>query len=229
VKRNQGFTLIEMLISMVLLSMVLLIATSAYSMFSEKWNGRLGYFNRSATDAKHLILVQEVLKSIKPYVVTDDKDEAKLYFEGNRNGFVAVSLRSLFQPNKPAVIRLQVIQNDDFSFALVYQESVMTHQLLTKVTQPLDFTAAIVLFDKLKDVDFTYFGWPTLKAKNWQPDVSFELREPKVWFDEYNSIERRVFPEKVKIVFNSEQGKFVLQTPLPSTIKGMLSSFEKLE
>jgi prepilin-type N-terminal cleavage/methylation domain-containing protein len=229
VKRNQGFTLIEMLISMVLLSMVLLIATSAYSMFSEKWNGRLGYFNRSATNAKHFILVQEILKSIKPYVVTDDKDNAKLYFEGNRNGFVAVSLRSLFQPNKPAVIRLQILQNEDFSYALVYQESVMAEQLLTKVTQQIEFTSPIILFDNLKDVEFTYFAWPSIKSKNWQPDVSFELPEPKAWFGEYNSIEKRVFPEKIKIVFNSEQGEFVLQTTLPNILKGILTSFEKLE
>ena len=58
-KYDKGFTLVEMLVSMVLLSMVLLIASSAYSMFSERWNGRLGHFNQSVAQAKNLILVQD--------------------------------------------------------------------------------------------------------------------------------------------------------------------------
>lgn len=228
-KGYKGFTLIEMLISMALLSMVLLIATSAYSMFSDKWNGRLGYFNKSAANAKHLILVQEVLKSIKPYVVTNDSDNARLYFEGNRNGFVTVSLRSLFQPNIPAVIRLQAIQNDDFSYTVTYQESTMASQLLTKVAQSLDFTEPIILFENLQNVEFKYFGWPSLADKNWQPDVNFQRRQPKAWFTDFNSIENKVFPEKVKVSFNSAEGEFVLQTRLPTILKGILSSFEKVE
>ena len=228
-RRNQGFTLIEMLISMVLLTMVLLIASGAYSLFSERWHGRLGYFNQSATQAKQLILVQEVLKSIIPYVVTDEQGNANLYFEGNRNGFVAVARRSLFNPESSAVVRLKVRQNEDFSYALVYQEWAMTKQLLTKVRQQIDFSEDIVLFDNLKTIEFLYFGWPSTKSKYWQPDVSRELPEPKGWFSEYDSIQKKIHPEQVKVNFSNAQGDFILQTELSAPMRGVLNRYGKVE
>ncbi|WP_448246061.1 PilW family protein [Thalassotalea agariperforans] len=224
-KRNQGFTLVEMLVSMVLLSMVLLIASGAYSLFSDRWNGRLGHFNQSMKTAKQLILVQESLKSIISYVVTNKTKEPSLYFEGNRNGFVAVTLRSLFNPETAAVIRLQVIQNEDFSYQLIYQESTMVEQLLINLEQPINFGDPIVLFDKLKDVNFQYFGWPSTESKYWTPDSPLEEPSPQAWFDEYNSLEIKLQPEQIKIMFSSDKGDFLLHTQLMDSIPNMLHRY----
>jgi len=229
VKKHYGFTLVEMLVSMVLLSMVLLIASSAYSQFSERWNGRLGHFNKSVTHAKHLVLVQESLKSIISYVVTDDQKQAKLYFEGNRNGFVAVTLRSIFTPEVSAVIRLQFIQNEDFSYKLIYQESAMTEQLLVHAAQPLSFSKSIVLFEGLTSADFQYFGWPSIESKNWTPDNILSKPEPKTWFNDYNSLERNLQPEQIKITFTTDKGQFTLLAKLNNSVPGVLLNYAEQE
>ncbi|SEK47125.1 prepilin-type N-terminal cleavage/methylation domain-containing protein [Colwellia chukchiensis] len=224
-KKNSGFTLVEMLVAMVLLSMVLLIASSAYALFSERWDGRLGHFNRSVKQAKQLILVQEALKSVVSYVVTDDNKRAKLYFEGNRNGFVGVTLRSLFSPEVAAVVRVQIIQKADFSYQLIYQESAMTTQLLTQAKQALTFTDAVVLYDNLTAVEFQYYGWPSLRDKHWQADSAISARQAKAWFSNYNSLERNVQPEQIKITFSTEQGDFTLLVPLSDSVPNSLARY----
>jgi len=229
VKKSQGFTLVEMLVSMVLLSMVLLIASKAYALFSDRWNGRLGHFNQSVTQAKQLILVQDTLKSIISYVVTDEEEHAKIYFEGNRNGFVAVTLRSLYTPEIAAVMRLQITQNDDFTYRLTYQESAMTKQLLTKVKQPLNFSEPIILFNHLTNVDFQYFGWSSTESKYWMPDSSFTKPQPPTWFNEYNSLDKKLQPEKIKINFTSKQGNFSLQTKLNHSIAATFINYSRQE
>lgn len=226
---NKGFTLVEMLVSMVLLSMVLLIASNAYSSFSNRWNGRLGHFNQSVVQAKQLILVQEALKSIVSYVVINDKSQAKLYFEGNRNGFVAVTLRSLFSPETAAVMRLQIIQNTDFTYRLTYQESSMAEQLLIKSKQSLNFSAPIVLFDNLSSAEFQYFGWPSSQSKNWTIDSAAVEPEPPSWFNEYNSLAINLQPEQVKVTFTNKQGDFSLQAKLNDSVPGVINSYTDID
>jgi len=228
-RTNKGFTLVEMLVSMVLLSMVLLIASNAYSLFSDRWNGRLGHFNQSVVQAKQLILVQEALKSIVSYVVNNDKEQAKFYFEGNRNGFVAVTLRSLFSPESAAVMRLQVTQNADFTYALSYQESAMTEELLINTKQSLSFSEPIVLFDNLKEVKFQYFGWPTTQSKYWTIDSAIAQPEPPTWFNEYNSLAINLQPEQIKVTFTTEQGDFSLQAKLTNSVPGVLNSYTDID
>jgi len=229
VKNHCGFTLVEMLVSMVLLSMVLLISSNAYSLFSERWNGRLGHFNQSVAQAKNLILVQESLKSIISYVVTNDQQQAKFYFEGNRNGFVAVTLRSLYTPEVAAVIRIQITQNADFSYKLVYQEASMVSELLTKATQQLSFSEPIVLFNNISNAEFEYFGWPTDQSKFWTPDSNSTEPEAKAWFDEYNSLERNIQPEQIRITFTTNEGAYSLQAKLNDSVPGVLFNYAEQE
>ena len=229
INTSRGFTLVEMLVSMVLLSMVLLIASSAYSMFSDRWSGRLGHFNKTVVQAKQLILVQEALKSIVSYAVTNDKEQAKFYFEGNRNGFVAVTLRSVFSPESAAVMRLQVTQNDDFTYNLSYQESAMTDQLLITAKQSLNFSKPIILFDNLTEIDFQYFGWPSTQDKYWTIDSAIPRPEPPIWFNEYNSLALNLQPEKITVTFTTEQGYYSLQTKLTSSVPGVLTSYTDLD
>jgi len=228
-RANKGFTLVEMLVSMVLLSMVLLIASNAYSLFSDRWNGRLGHFNQSVTQARQIVLVQEALKSIVSYVVTNEKDQAKLYFEGNRNGFVAVTLRSLFSPGKAAVMRLQVTQNVDFTYALSYQESSMEDQLLITAKQSLNFSEPIVLFDNLTAINFQYFGWPSTQSKQWTIDSNMPQPQPPTWFEEYNSLAINLQPEQILVTFGSVQGDFTLQTKLTNSVPGVLTSYTDID
>lgn len=225
VKRDQGFTLIELMVSLVLLSMVILIGSSAFSMFSARWDGRLGKFNQSVNQARNMILVEEALSSIIPYVTFDDSDNPQLYFEGNRNGFVAVTLRPVFSPGQAAVIRFQAIQQADLTFKLSYQEWPMAEGVLVNSQQEIPFNTPLVLFSNLQQVNFSYYGWRSLKDRDWTPDSQNSNRRSKSWSNNYNSLNIGLQPEKIAVEFQSSHAKQSITAELIAQPKNLLSQY----
>jgi len=205
VKLSKGFSLIEIMVAMVLLSMVVLVSTQAYSIFSDKWDGRLGHFNQTLSEAKSLVLVQRAIDGIVPYVVFNEQSQPRLYFEGNRNGFVAVTNTPVFTVGQAAVIRLEAKQLSDFGFELTYQEWSMEDSLLLKTDQELDFGRNIKLFDNQSDILFRYYGWPSAKDKSNAGDIFSKPVTPE-WFSDYNSLERGLQPNKISISLSGDNG-----------------------
>lgn len=196
---QRGFTLVEILVAMIILSSVTLIAANAFSLFSTRWDGRLGRFDDTLKTAKTRLLVQEILENITPYVATSIDGKQRLFFEGNRNGFVAVSLTSLRDPSVPAVIRLSAIQQADFSYRLTYEEWPMSQRLLLQSGVALDFDPPIVLYSRLKDVQFQYFGAPAQSQLDDLERAQQELGVPPRWLPQYNSLATFRQPEKIDI------------------------------
>ena len=85
---QKGFTLIEMLVTMVLLSFIVLVGSSAYGMFAQKWSGEMGNFDKTVQGVRDLMLVQEVLDTMIPYVVSGSDNRPGIFFEGNQTGIV---------------------------------------------------------------------------------------------------------------------------------------------
>jgi prepilin-type N-terminal cleavage/methylation domain-containing protein len=54
INKAKGFTLIELMISMTILSLLLFTGSYTYSLMSQRWNKELGEFSHSAKQAKHL-------------------------------------------------------------------------------------------------------------------------------------------------------------------------------
>ena len=225
--KSKGFTLIEMLVSMTLLSLLLLLSTTAYSFFSQKWNGRLGHYNQTLSDAKNLVIMQNVVKSVVPYVVLDNETNPVLYFEGNRNGFVAVANSSIYQPHLPAVVRLQVTQNADFTYVLSYQEAVMDKRLLVELKQPLSFTQPLVLLENIQDIQFEYFAYPSRDDKYWTTENSTGERGTPVWFESLDSVTRGVHPEQIKISILHKDRTIVLPIVMFDTRQRVLAQYDE--
>lgn len=167
-------------------------------------------------------MVQSSLKSLTPYVVLDDNELPTYYFEGNRNGFVGVTQRSIFTPELAAIVRFQLTQNSDLTYRLEYQESPMDAWLLTSFDQDIEFVNGFVLFDSITEANFSYFGWLSKADRDWTPD-SRNFRAPKPeWIENYNSVERRMLPKEIKLVFSSGELSYdlstVLSEPVPSTL-----------
>jgi prepilin-type N-terminal cleavage/methylation domain-containing protein len=194
-KRNlKGFSLIEILVAMVILSAVILISNQAFSFFSNKWNGQLGRFDNIFGQARLNMVIDDVIRNTIPYIVTTTEGYG-LYFEGNRNGFVAVSSSSLNDPDTPAVIRLSAIQQSDFSFILQYEEAPMSITVLRTNQDVVDFNEAITLQANIEDIQFEYYGLAAIE--NSQDNSARDL----VWEHSFNGIEKREHPQKVRVFY----------------------------
>ena len=209
---------------MTLLSLVVLIGSSGFALFSERWDGRLGRFDSTMANARNLMLVQDTLDSLVPYVAFDRQQLPKFFFEGNRNGFVAVSSRSVAVPGRSAVVRLSVVQDDDLSFSVIYEEWPMVSNVLRDTFQRIQFLEPLVLFDKVKTPRFDYLGWE--RATDRYGDDEFSPGLPPKWLLAYNALEISYVPLKVRLSFETDSGETLLMAGVAEPAPGLLERYK---
>ena len=223
VKAQKGFTLIEMLVTMVLLSSIVLIGSNAYSLFSKRWDGQLGKFDQATQNVRDLMLVHEVLDTMTPYIVSGSDNKPGIFFEGNLNGFVGVSTKSVFDKQYQSVVRLSVAQRSDFTFDVVYEESPMIADVLRSTQEPLQFSQSLTLFRGVNAPKFEYFGWSSIEDKFGVEDLS--APKPPQWLPSYNAMNLPFAPEKVRFMFETEEGQYELRANLAPGVPGLVSRY----
>ena len=225
----KGFTLVEVLMTMALLSMIILIGSSAFGLFAKRWDGQLGKFDATMQNARNIMLVQEVLDSLVPYMAYDPRGKPKIYFEGNRNGFVAVSSKSIYGRGDFAVVRFSVRQKTDLAYQVIYEEWPMFDDVLRSIDQPVTFSVPLILFDSVTNPRFEYFGWADLKDKVPRDDIT--PPKPPSWLKNYNALVIGLSPLKAALRFNTPAGELqaisILASEKPALLSGYRGIFKK--
>ena len=218
-----GFTLIEMLVSTVLLSAIVLVGSSSYSIFSKRWDGQLGKFDQTLQDVRDVMLVDSVLDSLIPYVTYDHSETPVLYFEGNRNGFVTVSAKSVFSEKIPAVVRFSVVQREDLSFDVIYEEWPMENNVLRSTYQNFNFAQPITLFESVTSPNFEYFGWESVIEREGFSGAQNAV--PARWLSSLNSLEERLLPERIRLSFYNNGEYKEINTIIAAQRSNLLTRF----
>lgn len=222
-KKNHGFTLIELLVSMSLLAMIVLVGSSAFGLFAQRWDGRLGHFDDLMQNARNVLLAQQALDRLVPYVAHDHNGKPIIYFEGNRNGFVAVSTKSLFSDGDFAVVRLSAKQNSDLTFDIVFEEWAMNRKMLVSTDQQLNFSRPLILFSSVKQPTFNYFGWSDIRERS-SPDEG--IVTPPYWSDRYDGVKALFAPLKVDLSFDSVRGPYRMVSTIMTQKPGLVSRYK---
>jgi prepilin-type N-terminal cleavage/methylation domain-containing protein len=200
--KNQGFTLIELMIAISILSLLLFTGSYSYSLMSERWNKELGQFSSSAKNYKHLELIQRLLEGVQPYVVVDDDKKPSFFFIGDDNSLLAVSRLGLFSGDYPEIFRLSTIDAGEGKVDLIYQSASTEQTLLKGTDQNINFTHQLVLFSNLDSVQFGYYGWSHLYEKN-----AVDKKNKKAqWFARFSGIDNQIMPEKYNVTL-TQAGK----------------------
>tara|TARA_B110000208_G_scaffold191706_1_gene259683 strand:+ start:481 stop:1212 length:732 start_codon:yes stop_codon:yes gene_type:complete len=222
VSKTFGFSLIELLVSMALLSSVILIGSSAFRLFGQVWSGQLGNFDSRVEVARNSMLVQDVLDSLVPYVVYDELERPIIFFEGNRNGFIGVSSKSIYSPDSFSVPRFSVKQNRDLSFDVLFEEWAMSESVLISTQTQIDFSQPIILFKSVSSPLFEYFVQPVASGR----ESEFLTLSPARWVDGYNSSRSLGPPLKVRLTFDTKEGPYIIYSILSEQRPGLLSSYQ---
>ena len=158
--KQQGYTLIELMLAVVVLMGLIFTANFSYSLYTRYWDGRLGSFDRSLYYYQGLLQVKETIESALPYIVTNEQNEHGFYFLGRDEGFTLVTAAPIFAPtvNDAAVVRIFREQTAD-GYQLVYEEAPLTDSLLVQLNQNLNFKYRTVLLRTREPITFNYFGW----------------------------------------------------------------------
>jgi prepilin-type N-terminal cleavage/methylation domain-containing protein len=128
----KGFSLLEMLVAVTVLSMVIGISTYAYAIFVRQWDGHLGRFDDAQAQYQRLEWLAAALEDTLPYVVRDDEGELGFYFLGRDEGLTLVTMSPIFGVGEPALIRLFREPDEGDAWRLVYEEAPFAGTLLAR-------------------------------------------------------------------------------------------------
>jgi prepilin-type N-terminal cleavage/methylation domain-containing protein len=180
--KAKGFTLIEVLLAMILLSIVMYIGSLSFSIFSERWRKDLGGFNTDVSDARKLLLLRQVLHGAANYLVRDQQNRAVYLFAGEATQLTFVTNSPLFQPEAQALVRLTVRTLDNGQQQLLYSESSFASTPLF-TNSPLPEPEKTIVLLQSENIRFNYFGWESFAARirytesyqgapSWQPSYA---------------------------------------------------------
>lgn len=163
-KNHRGFTLVEILIAMLILSAVMYIGSMSFSVFSQKWQQGQARFDTAAERARALLLLRQALQGSANYLVQNDKQQPEYLFEGAAKSLLFVTSQGLFSPGQLSLVRLQVESAADNTTAdkLWYQETPLGQIPLLSLEQ-LPPASAKTLLLSAANIRFNYYGWASLE------------------------------------------------------------------
>ncbi|MGQ4276504.1 PulJ/GspJ family protein [Pseudidiomarina sp. E22-M8] len=218
-----GFTLVETLIAMVLLSLLMISGALAYDYFSQNWQRNKG-IAESSGERHHLTsLVQKVTWNTFSKAVYGDNDRLGFYFLGRQEGFTAVSHTSVQNPDAAAVYRLFREPNDDGGFRLVYEEAVLNNVYLAADSQQLPFNFRRILYDNVGRVEFRYYGYESLRQRNDTVSAEGPEQYSLMWFEEFDGMQRVLHPQAIAIDLNG----FRWLIEVPDAVESTLSRYTR--
>jgi len=218
-----GFTLVELMISLVILSLLLFTGSYSYSILAERWNSNLGSFEYTAKQSRQLNLLNSVLSSIQPLVITDKDGQPSFLFVGDQHSLLAMTNNGITQSSHPEIFRLTLVDEggDGDTSKLLYQSVSSKNVVLKQVEQEIEFTHEIVILDDIKSFHLRYLGWRDIHEKSNAND-SGALPN---WYDKYSSIERKLTPNLIQMDSELLQGVVNISFKLPEDIENMLTPY----
>lgn len=195
--KSKGFTLLELLISITLLTMLMAAGSFVYLQFASRWDKDLGQFEQVAKTTRLVYQLKALGDGIIPYVIHSGNG-LKMFFVGKEKSLLAVSRNGL-ATGKAEVFRLTVANKSDGGVKLVYQSLPLSEIILTHAEQEIHFSYNITLIDGLSDTVINYYGWESLEQKKSQNTINSQG-----WYRDYDALVTDITPSR--IVFDLRNG-----------------------
>jgi len=208
-----GFTLIELMLSSALLMMVMFSGYYAYSVYSNKWEKRTNEFWVNTQSALAFDSMNRTIESTYPYIVQSTSNSPAIYFIAGET-YLRFATHSAIFTSDVAMVELEIKPEED-KYLIVYREASINDSLILRQSDRIQWQYQIVLIDDLEAAKFTYFGWQGLEQVLQNVHRDFESREGQrvdeisaSWYQEHKMELRRILPVKVRIEFESSDGKY---------------------
>ena len=203
--RVAGFTLVELLISIAIMSMVIGLASYGFSLFSQHWDGPRKSFDRSVGQVQRLDLVSRALGDAIPWVVRDETNRPGFYFLGREEGVTLVTASPIYAVDAPAVVRIFREPEAGGRWRLVYEEAPLSSVRLTKASQILPFQHRLIILQGIEAISFRYLGWNTGQER-FGDEVGSLV--PPQWFSEFDGLVRAHQPVRVALTLGEFETTF---------------------
>jgi len=204
VKKNSGFTLIEVLVATIILASLVYLSTLSYSLFLRIWQQGGAKANVAVERYRTDSLLRSSLDSIYDYYVTDPANEkAGFYypfFKGGPDEVEFVTLSSVFRKGWPAVARLrmrEVQEREQSHYQVVYEETPLQDSYVKYNDFSQGYQHTMIVYDNVKNFRLRYFG-------EWEPEHVFgKATAPPVimykWQDSFYGRKTGAIPRQIDL------------------------------
>lgn len=177
IAREQGFTLLELMVAMTLVSMLLSMIYASFSVVVRSWDG----IDRVSTDNEEMRVFQTFLQqklSMARPLISHQSENAGLLFSGANNSlsFTATSPAHMQDRDGLYNYTLETRQENSGTILEMYYESIKPDSVVNRQADQ-----GIKLLDNISSVDFSYFGKPQGKGKTgWHSEWSSSFKLPSM-------------------------------------------------
>lgn len=206
---NRGFTLIEMLVSMVILSSTIMLATQAYRQFNVDSHSFTRKYQTKTQDIQVTQLTRERLQYSLLYFSSKNSDffsnKTFPFWIGLPKELIAITKHSMQEPQRSAIYKMKMEENGTVS----YCESLIDSTVPYVNVIPGDICDfSVVVATGVSDLKFRYYGWSSdfdmaIAKSN---DSTLGISEGRKWFNHYVGETRGLMPEWLEVTLEYDNG-----------------------
>lgn len=218
--KKSGFTLIEVLLAISIFSLLMLTALFAYNFMQQNWQRNQQRQFLATQHYQQWQLLYDVLVNTYPKAVfkqpiarqTPSIDDAGFYFLGKEDGYTAVTASSMQNPASAAVYRLfkEPDATNPALWQLVYEEALLTEQLLSHAGQALPFNFRRILLQGQQHIRLSYQGYLSVLQRFEQQEAG-EASQAAPWHTQYDAMQTQLHPETWELISDNWQWRQPLQ------------------
>ena len=203
---NQGFTLIEMLITGLILSIIVSLCFFPITLYLNEWEqNRLG--NTAVVEQyRQNHLVADAVESAWEYYITDPYNERMdvyyPYFKGDEKSVAFVTTSPVFSDKSDAAARLRLEDSKDNTGnqLLIYEEAPLETFFIRYHDDNIDYPYSFRFPLNGNNFRMRYYGLIELRFMPLLED----FEEILGWHDSFDGKERLVMPEMIEIVKSTD-------------------------
>ncbi|GLX77587.1 hypothetical protein tinsulaeT_09270 [Thalassotalea insulae] len=203
--KNQGFSLLEVLIASTIFASVLVVASSAFKFFVSTEQRPLNS-ESVMKQAMEIIKVRNSIKGLQHYYLKNKYEDLalpKLFFLGENNGFTGISREAMNFPSQPTRISVSIVRNNENKTSLSYCEfDNKTYYPELEIESSCE--NPLLIAQNIKQAKFSYFGWSSLQSLYGNSAYSPLLEREKEWSPVWDARERGVLPQYIKVELEYE-------------------------
>jgi len=197
---QSGFTLIEMLVTTMILSVMVGLAFFAMGLYLKGWESNRFGDTSTIMDYRTQTLVRNSMESVWEYFVTDPANERidvfYPFFKGKKTEVVGVTTSSVFHKGVPALFRFRLDAEDKAEKSLIYEETPLDDGFIRYENDLPAFSYSMVFMRRIKKLHFRYYGlWEILPPQGDGEDVIMVYR----WLDVFDGRDRNAIPKIIEI------------------------------
>lgn len=204
--KAKGFSLIEALVAIAILSAVILIANSFLSALISRWGNETGLFEKTIKKSKATLSLIDQMGAVFPYVAIDQENVPRIYFEGNENGFISIINEKSDKISNEIVLRVSVEKDQSGTLRVIRERWKLPKGRILRTNDEIPFGPPELILGGLSSAQFSYLGWESLEDRN-AFRASRAQENPPKWTNRHNALSLGMMPLSIGLTMTTEDGE----------------------